>query len=106
MISKGYFDECVIDGKPFKVYRQDAGMGEHDYCVLRGDQFYCRTNDLDTAKEIIHAVLSHPCDHCDFQEREQLIYDLKEKVKAHDLTQLQTKSNNNDPVRVPQYERD
>src|SRR4030065_53013 len=100
---KTCFDECVIDGNPFKVYRQDAGMGEHDYCVLFRGNFYCRTDNLETAKEIIHAVLSHPCDHCDFQEREDLIYDLKEKIKSHDLTQLQIKSDQAEPVKVPQY---
>ena len=62
---KACFDDCVIDGNPFEVYRQDAGMGEHDYCVMLRGNFYCRTDNLDSAKEIIHAVLSptrpHTC---------------------------------------------
>jgi hypothetical protein len=53
--------ELVYSGTPWKIYRQDAGMGEHDYIVLLNDVYFCRTDYSQTAHEIIRAVnRSHP----------------------------------------------
>jgi len=48
------FNDCVYDNGRWKIYRQDAGMGEHDYCVLRNGEFFCRTEREDTAMLIVH----------------------------------------------------
>ena len=48
--------ELVYSGVPWKIFRQDAGMGEHDYAVLKNDTFFCRTDDSPTAHEIIRAM--------------------------------------------------
>jgi|WetSurMetagenome_2_1015567.scaffolds.fasta_scaffold180517_2 hypothetical protein len=48
--------ELVYSGTPWKIYRQDAGMGEHDYIVLLNDVYFCRTEYSQTAHEIIRAV--------------------------------------------------
>lgn len=46
----------LYDGSVWCIYRQDAGMGEHDYAVFLNDVFFCRTEHLITAKEIIESV--------------------------------------------------
>ena len=50
------FNDCVYDKGRWKIYRQDAGMGEHDYCVLRNGEFFCRTEREDTAMLIVDVV--------------------------------------------------
>jgi hypothetical protein len=50
------FNDCVYSSGRWKIYRQDAGMGEHDYCVLRNDQFFCRTEHEDTARLVVDVV--------------------------------------------------
>ena len=50
------FNDCVYDKGRWKIYRQDAGMGEHDYCVLRNGEFFCRTEQEDTARLVVDAV--------------------------------------------------
>ena len=50
------FNDCVYDKGRWKIYRQDAGMGEHDYCVLRNGEFFCRTEHEDTARLVVDAV--------------------------------------------------
>ena len=50
------FNDCVYDKGRWKIYRQDAGMGEKDYCVLRNGEFFCRTGDEETALRIVIAV--------------------------------------------------
>jgi len=49
----------MFDGSVWKIYRQDAGMGEHDYGVFHNDIFFCRTEHLVTAREIIRAIRFH-----------------------------------------------
>jgi hypothetical protein len=48
---EGYYEDSL-----WKIYRQDAGMGEHDYAVFLNDVFFCRTEYLVTAQEIIRKV--------------------------------------------------
>jgi len=50
------FNECVYDKGRWKIYRQDSGMGEHDYCILRNGEFFCRTEHEDTARLVVDAV--------------------------------------------------
>ena len=52
---KKAFDDLAYATGRWKIYRQDAGMGEVDYCVLRNEDFFCRTDDLDVAKDICSA---------------------------------------------------
>jgi hypothetical protein len=54
------FEKCVYDNAPWKIYRQDAGMGEYDYVVFLSDVFFCRTEFEATAKEIIRAMVKAP----------------------------------------------
>jgi hypothetical protein len=44
------------DVVPWKIYRQDSGMGEHDYAILINDQFFARTEHRQHADEIIRAI--------------------------------------------------
>jgi hypothetical protein len=58
-MNKSDFKGELIEGYEdslWKVYRQDAGMGEHDYAVFHNGIFFCRTEHLITAQEIIRAV--------------------------------------------------
>lgn len=48
--------DLVYSSAPWKIYRQDAGMGEHDYAVFLNDVFFCRTDCSQTAHEIIRAI--------------------------------------------------
>ena len=50
------FEDIVYSSSPWKIYRQDAGMGEHDYAVFLNDVFFCRTEHSQTAHEIIRAI--------------------------------------------------
>jgi len=50
------FNDCVYYKGRWKICRQDAGMGEHDYCVLRNGEFFCRTEHEEIALRIINAV--------------------------------------------------
>jgi len=50
------FSDNVYCAGRWSVFRQDAGMGEKDYCVLRNGEFFCRTDKEDTAMLIIDAV--------------------------------------------------
>lgn len=60
--SKVPFDDLVelffsYDGrKCFSIYRQDAGMGEHDYCVLLNDEFLFRAEHHKVARNIVIAI--------------------------------------------------
>jgi hypothetical protein len=42
--------------KCFSIYRQDAGMGEHDYCVLLNDEFLFRAEHHKVARNIVMAI--------------------------------------------------
>lgn len=45
------------DGKKgFSIYRQDAGMGEKDYCVLLNDKFLFRAEHHKVARNIVIAI--------------------------------------------------
>jgi hypothetical protein len=44
------------DEKCFSIYRQDAGMGEHDYCVLLNDAFLFRAEHHKVARNIVMAI--------------------------------------------------
>ena len=46
----------VMERHPWKVYRQDAGMGETDYVILRFDTFFARVPDESIAGLIVSAV--------------------------------------------------
>ena len=48
--------QLIHQSNEWKVYKQDAGMGESDYCVLFKDVFFCRTDDAVIALRIIRAV--------------------------------------------------
>jgi len=37
--------ELIFISSYLVVYRQDAGMGETDYCCLHNDHFFCRTDN-------------------------------------------------------------
>jgi len=50
------FEDIVYSSAPWKIYRQDAGMGEHDYAVFLNDVFFCRAEHSQTASEIIRAI--------------------------------------------------
>jgi hypothetical protein len=52
--------ELVYSSVPWKIYRQDAGMGESDYAVFINDVFYCQTDDSQTAQRIVEAIRSRP----------------------------------------------
>lgn len=54
--TKKCFEGPVYSSAPWKIYRQDAGMGEHDYAVFLNDVFFCRTEHSQTAHEIIRAI--------------------------------------------------
>lgn len=53
-------EQLVYSSVPWKIYRQDAGMGESEYAVFLGDVFYCRTDDSQTAQRIVEAIRSRP----------------------------------------------
>lgn len=44
----------IYSGGLWKVYRQDAGMGEHDYALFLQDTFFARTETSQTAHQIIN----------------------------------------------------
>jgi hypothetical protein len=46
----------VYSSTPWKIYRQDAGMGEYDYAIFLNDVFFARTEYSQTAHEIIEAI--------------------------------------------------
>jgi hypothetical protein len=48
--------EIVYSSTHWKIFRQDSGMGEHDYAVFLNDVFFCRTEHSQTAHEIIRAI--------------------------------------------------
>ena len=50
------FEDIIYSSSPWKIYRQDAGMGEHDYAVFLDDVFYCRTEDSQTAMRIVNTM--------------------------------------------------
>jgi len=49
------FDDLVYATGRWEIYRQDAGMGEKDCCVLRNGGFFCRTEHEQLAKDICAA---------------------------------------------------
>ena len=49
--------DLVYDIAPWKIYRQDAGMGEKEYRVFLNGVFCCQTEHEITAREIVGAVL-------------------------------------------------
>ena len=52
---KAPFDDLVYATGRWKIYRQDAGMGEKDYCILRNGVFFCRTEHKQLARDICAA---------------------------------------------------
>ena len=52
--------KLIYSSAPWKIYEQDAGMGERDYAVIINDIFYCRTDDSQTAMKIVESIRSHP----------------------------------------------
>ena len=48
--------KIIYSSVPWKIYEQDAGMGERDYAVMLNDIFFCRTEYSQTAHKIIIAV--------------------------------------------------
>lgn len=52
----GLMGELVYDVAPWKIYRQDAGMGEKEYRIFLNDVSFCVCNHEITAKEIIKAM--------------------------------------------------
>jgi len=54
--TKKCFEDLVYSSAPWKIYRQDAGMGEHDYAVFLNDVFFCRTDDSQTAMKIVNVL--------------------------------------------------
>jgi hypothetical protein len=48
--------EIVFDHYKWKVYRQDAGMGEKDYAIFKYDIFFARTEHEKDAMDIISAL--------------------------------------------------
>lgn len=55
-IDRENYEDLVYSSTPWTIYRQDAGMGEHDYAVFHNGVFFCRTNHSQTAREIIRAI--------------------------------------------------
>jgi hypothetical protein len=53
MIAPG---QLIIANSRWKVFRQDAGMGEKEYRVFRNDEFFCQTNNQKDAEEIIRCI--------------------------------------------------
>lgn len=53
-------ERLIYSSVPWKIYEQDAGMGEHDYAVFLNDVFYCRTDDSQTAQRIVESIRSRP----------------------------------------------
>jgi hypothetical protein len=53
MIAPG---EIVYEDKVWKVFRQDAGMGEKEYRAFRYDEFFCQTDNQEDAMEIIRCI--------------------------------------------------
>ena len=52
--------KLIYSSAPWKIYEQDAGMGERDYAVIINDIFYCRTEDSQTAMKIVESIRSRP----------------------------------------------
>ena len=52
--------DLIFSASPWEIYRQDAGMGEHDYAVFVDGVFYCRTDDIQTATKIVNSVRMYP----------------------------------------------
>jgi hypothetical protein len=50
------FNDLAYATGRWEIYRQDAGMGEKDYCILRTGDFFCRADNLEDAKEICAAI--------------------------------------------------
>lgn len=79
-------EQLVYSSVPWKVYRQDAGMGEHDYAVFLDGVFYCRTYDSQTAQRIVEAIRSRPHTSppapCTNPELCSLLREQKAKAKA------------------------
>ena len=48
--------ELVYEVIPWKIYRQDAGMGEKEYRIFLNDVNFCVCDHEITAKEIIKAM--------------------------------------------------
>jgi len=47
--------ELVYSNEHWKIFRQDAGMGEVDYAIFLMDEFFCRTNENRYAIIIVRA---------------------------------------------------
>lgn len=48
--------ELIFSKGSWKIYKQDAGMGETDYCILHNDVFFAWTDLRSNATIIILAV--------------------------------------------------
>lgn len=48
--------DLVYSSMPWKIYRQDVGMEEHEYAIFLNDTFFARTDYSQTAHEIIEAI--------------------------------------------------
>lgn len=56
VVGKQVLGDLVYSSTPWKIYRQDAGMGEHNYAIFLNDVFFARTEYSQTAHEIIEAI--------------------------------------------------
>jgi plasmid stabilization system protein ParE len=93
------FDDIVYSSTPWKIYRQDAGMGEHDYAVFLNDVFFCRTEYSQTANEIINAIRHHtsaPAHPSEAQQRVDAAIKELERLAA-EKDQLKKESKTNEP---------
>jgi hypothetical protein len=48
--------KLIFSKGAWKVYQQDAGMGERDYCILHNDVFFARTDMHSSVTLIVNAV--------------------------------------------------
>ncbi len=55
-IAPGELVYSSLSGHPWKIFRQDAGMGEFDYAIFQDDEYFCRTASSHRASEIIRAI--------------------------------------------------
>jgi len=48
--------EVILNDFKWKIYRQDSGMGEHDYALFKYDVFYCRAESHEDILDILRAL--------------------------------------------------
>ena len=80
--------KLIYSSAPWKIYEQDAGMGERDYAVIINDIFYCRTDDSQTAMKIVESIRSRPAPSPENHDVDCAymagMHDGQIKLKAHD----------------------